>query len=125
MLERLGHDHPDADLAQVVSFVWDWLSDSQLSGVLRLWVEGHGRSLVDPNGSWGGFAKRTVFDWLEVLSRYQPPQRRRLAGARAERTAALALLRGALLDFIATEDHRHVTAGLQRGSSGVSLRAGL
>jgi AcrR family transcriptional regulator len=114
LLERLGREHPHADLAEAVSLLWAWLSDPHRAGVLRLWVEGYGRSLVEPNGPWGQFAERTVAEWLEVLSAYQPASRRRSARARAECTAALALLRGALLDLLATGDRRRVTAALRR-----------
>jgi len=44
-----------------------------------------------------------VQDWLGLLASRQPPRRRGRAGA-AERTAVLAVLRGAMLDLLATGD---------------------
>jgi len=69
-----------------------------------LWVEAYARSLVDPEGPWAGFARQTVDDWLDVLAKAQPPAVRRTNAGLAARTRALALLRGALLDLLATGD---------------------
>lgn len=113
MLGRLRREQLDADLPRAMSQLWAWLSDPRHHGLLRLWVEGYGRSLVDPAGPWAGFASRTVADWLVVLGEYQPPQFRRTAAGRAQRTAALALLRGALLDLLATGDRRRVLLALR------------
>jgi hypothetical protein len=77
-----------------------------------LWVEAYARSLVDPDGPWAGFAQHTVEDWLEVLARAQPAAVRRTAAGEAERTRALALLRGALLDLLATGDEARTSAAL-------------
>ena len=77
-----------------------------------LWVEAYARSLVDPDGPWAGFARQTVEDWLEVLARAQPAAVRRTRAGEAERTRALALLRGALLDLLATGDERRVGAAV-------------
>jgi AcrR family transcriptional regulator len=113
MLERLSRDHPDADLVGALSELWGWLSDPSHQQLLRLWAECYARSLVEPTGPWGGFARATVTDWLDVLARYQPPRFRHTASALAQRTAALALLRGALLDLLATGDGRRITPALQ------------
>lgn len=117
LLEHLRQRRRDTDLAGAVSQVWAWLSDPRHQGLLRLWVEAYARSLVEPNGPWGGFALGTVTDWLEVLAEFQAPRCRQMAGARAQSTAALALLRGALLDLLATDDHQRVSAALQSGLS--------
>jgi AcrR family transcriptional regulator len=113
MLDRLRNEHPGADLAGAVSQLWEWLSDRRHQGLLRLWVEGYARSLIDPAGPWGGFARQTVADWLEALAGYQPPRRRQTAAGQAERTAALALLRGAMLDLLATGDQQRVCGALR------------
>lgn len=112
MLDSIGHECPAPDLAGAASQLWRWLSDPDHHDLLKLWVEGYARSLVDPAGPWGGFARQTVTDWLELLARYQSPSRRRSAAAQAERTAALALLRGSMLDLIATGQRRRVSKAL-------------
>jgi hypothetical protein len=43
-----------------------------------------------------------VQDWLGLLAGRQPERRRRSQAGAAERTAVLALLRGAMLDLLAT-----------------------
>jgi AcrR family transcriptional regulator len=113
MLEKLRQGHPGTDLAGAVSKLWGWLSDARRRDLLVLWVEGYARSLIDPAGPWGGFARQTVRDWLEVLALYQPSGRRHTAAGRAQRTAAVSLLRGALLDLLATGDHQRVTRAVR------------
>jgi AcrR family transcriptional regulator len=88
--------------------VWAWLSDPAHAGLLRLWTEAYARSLVDPTGPWGDFARSTVEDWLALLASGQPAAVRRTAAGRAQRTAVLAVLRGAMLDLLATADQRRV-----------------
>jgi AcrR family transcriptional regulator len=92
-----------ADLIDSARQVWHWLADQSHRHLLGLWVEAYARSLVDPAGPWAGFAAQTVQDWLGLLASRQPPRRRGRAGA-AERTAVLAVLRGAMLDLLATGD---------------------
>jgi AcrR family transcriptional regulator len=114
MLAELRSTQPDADLATVAAHVWRWLAAPEHRDLLRLWVEGYARSLVEPSGPWADFAAATVKDWLDVLAGYQPPQHRDASQAIAQRTAVLAILRGALLDLLATGDEERVTAAVAR-----------
>lgn len=100
-------------LEAVTATLWAWLSAPQHRRLLVLWVDAYARSLVEPSGPWGGFAQQTVDDWLAVLARAQSPAVRRTRAGLAERTRALALLRGALLDLLATGDEKRVTAALR------------
>jgi AcrR family transcriptional regulator len=95
-------------LPDVAARVWSWLADPRHRPLLGLWVEGYARSLVDPAGPWAGFARSTVDDWLAVLAAAQPPNLRRSGAGRAQATGVLAVLRGALLDLLATGDERRV-----------------
>ena len=97
-----------AGLIDTALQVWRWLSDDSHRHLLGLWVEAYARSLVDPDGPWSGFAAQTVQDWLGLLAARQPARRRGPAGA-AERTAVLAVLRGAMLDLLATGDLARTT----------------
>lgn len=119
MLDDLLRDHPDTDLAGAVREVWAWLADPSHRDLLVLWVEGYARSLLDPHGPWDDFARRSVADWLDVLALYQPAGRRRTAAGRRQRTAALSLLRGALLDLLATGDHVRITATVEEQLTGM------
>ena len=120
LLERARADEleflssaPAGDLAAVGQRVWDWLAAPERRALLTLWVEAYARSLVEPDGPWAGFAARTVDDWLDVLATAQPPARRRSAAGAAERTAVLAVLRGAMLDVLATTDVPRTTAAVR------------
>ena len=75
---------------------------------------GVARSLVESAGPWEGFARRTVEDWLRLFAACQPSGLRRTKAGRVQRTAALALLRGAVLDLLATGDRARVSTALHR-----------
>jgi AcrR family transcriptional regulator len=92
------------DLAEAARQVWRWLADPGHRHLLGLWAEAYARSLVDPDGPWAGFAEQTVQDWLGLLADVQAPRQRRGPTGVAARTAVLALLRGAMLDLLATGD---------------------
>ncbi len=101
-------------LGQATREIWCWLSASQHRGLLRVWLESYTRSLVEDDGPWADFATATVSDWLELLSAAQTPAERASADAQTRRTLALSVLRGALLDLLATEDIDRCTAAVQR-----------
>jgi AcrR family transcriptional regulator len=113
LLERLRASGASAALDDVGAEVWRWLAAPDHRPVLVLWAEAYARSLVEPDGPWGGFAAATVEDWLEVLAAAQPPRARRTASGRAQRTLVLAVLRGALLDLLATGDADRTTAAVR------------
>jgi AcrR family transcriptional regulator len=89
----------------VAAEVWRWLAAPEHRPLLVLWAEAYVRSLVDPGGAWADFARSTVQDWLDLLAPGQP-------GA-AQATLTLAVLRGALLDLLATGDLERTTAAVQ------------
>lgn len=96
----------DRDPVAVASELWDWLAAEEHRALLKLWVEGYARSLIDSDGPWAGFAAATVGDWLELLGE--------LTGDTVEHTLILAVLRGGLLDLLATGDLRRVSAAVNR-----------
>ncbi|MCX4398690.1 TetR family transcriptional regulator [Streptomyces sp. NBC_00257] len=109
LLDRAGQpDHP-AGLVPAVERVWTWLAAEEHRPLLRLWAEAYTRSLIQPNGAWAGFARATVEDWLGVLAGSQPPPERESEDGATRRTLALAVLRGALLDLLATDDEKRLT----------------
>ena len=99
--------------------VWDWLVAAEHRALLTHWLQAYARSLTDPDGPWSGFAADTVRDWLAVLADVLPDG----PAGEPDRTLLLAVLRGGLLDLLATGDvdrvgaavHRHL-AGLPDGS---------
>lgn len=113
-LERVRRD-PGADILELAAGVWQWLVAPEHRGLLVLWTESYARDLTDPAGPWSGFARGTVRDWLDLLAAAQPARTRRTRAGEAERTLVLAVLRGALLDLLATGDERRATAAVRRG----------
>ncbi|MCX2947717.1 TetR/AcrR family transcriptional regulator [Lentzea sp. NEAU-D7] len=97
----------------VVARLWEWLSAPAHRPLLTLWLEAYARSLVEPDGPWAGFARATVEDWLEVLRAAQPRDVRDTDAGLAARTRELALLRGALLDLLATGEAERVLSAVR------------
>jgi AcrR family transcriptional regulator len=114
LLDRAGGPTTHDGLAASIRATWTWLSDPQHRRLLTLWVQAYARSLSEPSGPWADFAERTVNDWLAILESAQTPRRRRTRAGVTERTLALAVLRGALLDLLATGDLARTTAALHR-----------
>jgi AcrR family transcriptional regulator len=100
------------DLVGTARATWEWLAAEEHRGLLRLWVESYAQSLVEPDGPWAGFARDTVRDWLELLARAQPARERRTPAGERRRTLALAVLRGGLLDLLATGEVTRITAAV-------------
>jgi len=117
------------DLAATARETWAWLAAPAHRALLVLWVEGYARSLTGDPGPWAAFGRDTVRDWLDLLASRQPRRdaagaERDAAGAEEERTLLLAVLRGALLDLLATGDTDRVTRAVQRHLRALGPAAG-
>ena len=122
--------------------VWAWLADPAHRALLALWVEGYARSLLGAPGAWADFGRDTVRDWLDLLAERQaadnpgkvaerqaaddpgkdcaetptpenPADTADTTDTADERTLLLAVLRGALLDLLATGDTERVTRAVE------------
>ena len=93
-------------LAEAALALWRWLAAPEHGRLLAMWTEAYARSLVEPDGPWAGFAADTVEDWLGLLAGF--------AGDPVERTVVLAVLRGAMLDLLATGDRARITPAVER-----------
>ncbi|MEV8070186.1 TetR family transcriptional regulator [Streptomyces sp. NPDC085995] len=113
LLDRARRPDRPTGLAPAVERVWTWLAAAEHRPLLRLWAEAYARSLVQPDGAWAGFARATVEDWLGVLADCQPPSERDSEDGAVRRTLALAVLRGALLDLLATDDEQRLTKAVE------------
>lgn len=118
LLARVRAETSHGDLATVVRTTWRWLVDPAHRPLLTLWLEAYARSLTEPDGPWAGFGRQVVDDWLAILAAAQAPAHRRGHGV-TERTLALAVLRGALLDLLATGDAARATAAVEAYLRGV------
>jgi AcrR family transcriptional regulator len=96
----------ERDLARVAAELWDWLAADEHRALLKLWVEGYARSLLDPEGPWAGFAADTVAEWLALLGESSDDA--------DECTLTLAVLRGGMLDLLATGDRERVSGAVNR-----------
>lgn len=106
-LEEVRRHSADAGAAAVLT-VWAWLAAPEHRALLTLWIEAYAQSLVDPGGPWQTFAERTVHDWLALFADLD------VATDDIDRTLLLAVLRGALLDLLATRDLQRTTAAVNR-----------
>lgn len=88
--------------------IWAWLAAPEHRGLLTLWLEGYARALVESDGVWEGFAFRTVRDWLGLLDEVSTE------ADDVDRTLMLAVLRGCLLDLLATGDVARTSAAVDR-----------
>jgi len=103
----------DAELVSRAHAIWSWLAAADHAPLLGLWTEAYARSLLDHDGPWTGFARETVEDWLALLSRDSDTQ---------HATLILAVLRGAMLDLLATGDRQRTTAAVELALSHESRR---
>jgi AcrR family transcriptional regulator len=104
----------DADLETTVRATWHWLAAEPVRPLLTLWTQAYAQSLAQTAGPWSGFAQQTVQDWLAVLGAARPDGQAAEPNASTDVTLALAVLRGGLLDLLATGDTRRVTAAIDR-----------
>lgn len=114
LLQRAPRHGALSDLPTVVRTTWEWLVAEGHRPLLTLWLEAYARSLVEPDGPWSDFARDTVDDWLDVLAAAQTSRPQGREPAAHDRTLALAVLRGALLDLLATGDVERTTAAVHR-----------
>lgn len=111
-LRQVGASSRDT-LREATLRIWSYLAEEARRPLLRLWLDGYARSLSQPAGPWAGFARNSVEDWLALLADVQSAEVRDTAAGLAERTLALAVLRGALLDLLSTDDQARVTAAVR------------
>lgn len=101
------------ELVRLAEQTWAWLAADGHRALLKLWVEAYARSLVQPDGPWAGFARATVDDWLDVFANVGDAASDVDSAARSRATVVLAVLRGALLDLLATDDVERVTTAVR------------
>ena len=100
-MESFGVFPLDADAApgDVLRAAWTWLSADARQPYIQLFFSTYLRSVRDDQLGTG-FAARSVTDWISVTVAAFGPQVTHYA------SAAVALLRGSLLDLLATDRDR-------------------
>jgi len=90
--------------------LWQWMKDPAQADMARLFFESYGRSLSERDGAWADFGKDSVAEWLPFIARMLSGDDGQDEPARGTTAAtlALAVLRGLLLDLIATGDNDRV-----------------
>ncbi|MFE5010900.1 TetR/AcrR family transcriptional regulator [Streptomyces sp. NPDC056637] len=112
-MQQVAESRDGAEGLQPIALeLWQWLSAEAHRGLLTLWVESYARSLIEPEGPWAGFARDTVSDWLALLASGQPAALRDTEAALTQRTLVLAVLRGAMMDLLATGETTRTTAAV-------------
>jgi AcrR family transcriptional regulator len=97
-----GHAGP----VDTMRALWAWVSDPAHHNVVRFFFESYARSLHDREGAWAGFGETSVREWL-------PPIRRAVGCTDDEATLLLAVVRGLLLDLLATGAQQRVDAAFE------------
>ena len=121
-LEFLNDMHPAGrpdDFVDVVRRVWEWLVAKEHRAMLGLWLETYAHSVVERGGPYAQFARRTVEGWVGLMAIHQTAQHRRTRAGANERALALAVLRGALMDLLASGDEDRTTALVDAWLSGI------
>jgi len=94
------------DLDDVIDVVWHVLAAPQRRRLVGLIYEAFIMAVQPDPGPWDGFATEQVNDWLTLLQDADPDTTTPRTAERA--TRALALIRGLLLDLLATDDHDRI-----------------
>ncbi|GAB3609439.1 TetR family transcriptional regulator [Humibacter ginsengiterrae] len=116
MLDEVRRSSSHADLATVAGKVWAWLAAPEHRRLLNLWVEAYGRSLIAQDGPLAGFAAETVHDWLVLFDAFGDGT----DDAKMRSRAVLAVLRGCMLDLLATGERVRVDAAFTSALAGTA-----
>lgn len=103
----------DDDRSLALQRLWQRLSDPARRGRLVVWVEGYAYSLRGAHGSSPSFAERTTFDWLGSIAEALQRSSGGAPQTEIENTLFVAVVRGAILDLLATGDTHRVNAAVQ------------
>ena len=98
---------------EAITTMWRHFADTRLWPAERLFFEIYGQALQGRPGT-AGFLDGIVGDWLEMLTQYSvrlgsPPEH-----ARAEARLGVAVIRGLLLDLLATGDRAGIDEAVER-----------
>jgi AcrR family transcriptional regulator len=111
-LAQLALD-PAVGPREAVTAMWQHLADSRLWPSERLFFEIYGQALQGRPGT-AGFLDRIVDDWVEMITQYSVRFGMPAEAARADARLGIAVIRGLLLDLLATGDRAGVDEAVER-----------
>jgi len=108
--------HPSVDTAEAIRRLWRHLSDPSLWPHERLFYEIYGQALQGRPGT-AGFLDGIVDAWVTPAAEFAVQQGAPPAIARADARLGVAVVRGLILDLLATRDPVGVGEALERYAS--------
>jgi AcrR family transcriptional regulator len=112
-LAQLLAESPDLSPTETMRTMWQRFADPALWPNERLFFELYGQALQDRPGT-AGLLGDIVDTWLEPMTEYAVIRGWDPRTARAEVRLSIAVMRGLLLDLLATRDRAAVDAALER-----------
>jgi AcrR family transcriptional regulator len=113
---------PGITPADSIRRIWRHLSDPALWPQERLFFEIYGQALQGRPGTVG-VLDGIVDDWVEPAAEHAVPRGRAAAAARADARLSLAVVRGLLLDLLATGDRRGTDEALEHYAASLARRS--
>lgn len=110
-LRAIGGAESGEDLPAVAAHVWQWAADPARRDLYLLFFECYALALRHPN-DYDIFLAGVVDDWVGTLSAAGEADGLDPAAASARATLAVAVVRGLLLDLLATGDRARTDAAL-------------
>jgi AcrR family transcriptional regulator len=104
---------PSVGRREAIAVMWRHFADTRLWPAERLFFEIYGQALQGRPGT-AGFLDGIVGDWIEMLTQYSVQLGSSPENARAEARLGIAVMRGLLLDLLATGDRAGADAAVER-----------
>jgi AcrR family transcriptional regulator len=104
---------PSVGRREAITVMWRHFADTRLWPAERLFFEIYGQALQGRPGT-AGFLDGIVGDWLEMLTQYSVQLGSSPENARAEARLGIAVMRGLLLDLLATGDRAGIDEAVER-----------
>lgn len=122
LLEGFFASSPAAPPEETLDLMWAFMSSPDAEPFMRLFFEVYGLALQDSE-RFPGFLEHAVMDWVQTIRAHL------LASGLSERdaeegaTEGLAVLRGLLLDLLATGDRDRIHAAQRNATASLRRRA--
>lgn len=112
LTEKWGRRHPGSTFADLMEFVWSWVSAPEHEPYLRLFQEVLGRG-IRKAPYFVEFSRATFEEWVLGIQRRLEREGRPADAARALAILTVSMVRGLALYFLATKDKRGARKALR------------